>query len=81
MFADRMNSTEQYRKLVYKSLAALVWAKSHCLKAKFIVKTDDDMIMDHHGAAASLDSIKEEDVDSLNGPVFPNEKPNRDLDY
>lgn len=34
---------DSYANLTYKTISALQWSKDHCQKAKFVMKTDDDM--------------------------------------
>lgn len=34
---------DSYRNLTYKAIAALKWVKNYCRRAKFVLKTDDDV--------------------------------------
>lgn len=45
---------DHYRNLTYKHALALTWASSFCSRAKYILKMDDDMMVDLWGLAAML---------------------------
>ena len=39
---------DDYKNLTYKAIMSMKWVSMYCQKAKFIVKTDDDVIIDMH---------------------------------
>ncbi|XP_063595696.1 beta-1,3-galactosyltransferase 4-like [Penaeus indicus] len=45
---------DHYRNLTYKHALALTWASSFCSRAKYILKMDDDMMVDLWGLVAML---------------------------
>lgn len=45
---------DHYRNLTYKHALALTWASAFCSRAKYILKMDDDMMIDLWGLAAML---------------------------
>jgi len=45
---------DSYRNLTYKGIAALKWITNYCSRAKFVVKTDDDIFVNSFGLIARL---------------------------
>ena len=42
------NFTDTYRNLTYKAISGLRWVNDHCSNAKYVMKTDDDIMVDIH---------------------------------
>lgn len=76
------NFVEAYRNLTYKHVMGLRWASStrHCIKTKFIIKMDDDIVVDFFSIANYLNDPKFNGIENrqfLAGYVFSNVIPIR----
>ena len=56
------NFIDSYRNLTYKGIAALKWISTYCSNSKFILKVDDDMIVDIFAILEHLKSISHHNV-------------------
>ncbi|KAJ8927095.1 hypothetical protein NQ314_020367 [Rhamnusium bicolor] len=52
------NFIEAYRNLTYKHMMGLKWAKENCYKAKFVIKMDDDIVVNVERIPDLLKSLK-----------------------
>lgn len=50
---------DSYRNLTYKAIAALKWASLYCSHAQYVLKADDDILIDIH---ALMDYLNSEEV-------------------
>ena len=50
---------DSYRNLTYKAVAALKWTSIYCDRAKYVLKADDDILIDIH---ALMDYLNSEEV-------------------
>lgn len=75
------NFVEAYRNLTYKHVMGLRWSSSHtCIKSKFIMKMDDDIVVDFFYVANYLSDPKfngNANRQFLSGYVFANVVPIR----
>lgn len=75
------NFVEAYRNLTYKHVMGLRWSSSHtCIKTKFIIKMDDDIVVDFFYLANYLNDPKFSEIANrqfLAGYVFSNVIPIR----
>ncbi|CAH1400930.1 unnamed protein product [Nezara viridula] len=67
------NFVESYRNLTYKHLMGLKWATKYCKNVKFVIKTDDDILVDLY----SLLDIIENKKFQLMGYVLKDMRPIR----
>ena len=51
------NFIDSYRNLTYKGIAALKWISTYCSKTNFLLKVDDDMIVDTFALIDHLKSL------------------------
>ncbi|XP_037041951.1 beta-1,3-galactosyltransferase 1-like isoform X2 [Bradysia coprophila] len=67
-FADTMmgDFVDSYRNLTLKTIMAYEWLTEHCRQAQFVVKTDDDVIVDIFKLTHQLDSFSPADMASSN---------------
>ncbi|KAL1509868.1 hypothetical protein ABEB36_004540 [Hypothenemus hampei] len=75
------NFTEAYRNLTYKHVMGLKWAGKYCSKAKYVVKMDDDTVINISnlkGMLNSLHAIQNEDF--IAGYKLEHMKPIRNSD-
>ena len=53
------NFVDSYRNLTYKGIAALKWISNYCTNTKFVLKADDDMIIDMFAVLKHLKSLSD----------------------
>lgn len=53
---------DSYRNLTYKGIAALKWISNYCNKTKFVLKADDDMIIDMFAVLKHLKSLSDHNM-------------------
>ena len=53
------NFTDTYRNLTYKAVTALRWVSDYCSNATFVLKTDDDIVVDIHRVVRLMKSYIE----------------------
>ena len=53
------NFGDSYRNLTYKGIAALKWVSNYCTNTKFVLKADDDMIIDMFALLKHLKSLSD----------------------
>ncbi|XP_050300506.1 beta-1,3-galactosyltransferase 5 [Anthonomus grandis grandis] len=52
------NFTEAYRNLTYKHVMGLKWASTYCPKAKYVIKMDDDTVVNMYKLKTILSTLK-----------------------
>lgn len=60
------NFDDNYRNLTLKSIMAYEWLTSYCRQAQFVVKTDDDVMVNVYRLTEELSSWSQTDVSSSN---------------
>ncbi|XP_053697604.1 beta-1,3-galactosyltransferase 5 [Sabethes cyaneus] len=69
------NFTEAYRNLTFKHVMSLKWATEHCIRAKFLIKMDDDIVFDPFYIQNHLSDLGQQNQKSLlAGFMFTNKK-------
>lgn len=60
MYRDliRGNFVDSYNNLTLKTMSSLEWTARHCLRAKYVLKTDDDMFINVPKLLAFVDTLK-----------------------
>lgn len=71
------NFQEAYRNLTYKHLMGLKWAVSMCLNIKYVIKMDDDIIVDMYSLLNVINVKFYKHKSSIVGYVFNNMRPIR----
>ncbi|XP_058824716.1 beta-1,3-galactosyltransferase 5 [Topomyia yanbarensis] len=67
--------TEAYRNLTYKHVMSLKWATEHCMRAKFLIKMDDDIVFDPFYIQNHLSDLDQQNKQLLlAGFTFTNKK-------
>lgn len=72
------NFREDYRNLTYKHVMGLRWAGKHCPGTKFVVKMDDDIVIDVRRTIDLLKSFKFPSPDYIAGYILKGMEPKRD---
>lgn len=52
------NFLDSYRNLTFKAIAGLKWVSKHCGNATYVIKSDDDILIDMHPFMQQLNSTK-----------------------
>ncbi|KAG4077302.1 hypothetical protein HA402_009931 [Bradysia odoriphaga] len=67
---------DHYRNLTLKAIMAFEWLTTHCRQARFLIKTDDDVVINIYRLTKEMDSWTEEEVNSQNiwCPLHRNER-------
>ena len=68
------NFYEAYRNLTYKHLMGLKWATENCRDSSFIVKQDDDIVVNIYDIIDKITTLKSQGADVFAGHVFRNMK-------
>lgn len=63
--------TESYKSLTYKHLMGLEWAATFCQNAMFVLKQDDDIIVDYFQLHHLLTSEKSKLGEKITNPLLP----------
>lgn len=68
IFGDMVQESfmDTYRNLTLKSIMGVKWAATYCSKAKFILKVDDDVIVNVHYLTKYLDQLVEKETHVTN---------------
>lgn len=70
------NFTEAYRNLTYKHYMGLKWSRDHCASAKYVVKMDDDIVINFYVLFNIINQFKNHF--HLMGHIITDMKPIRD---
>lgn len=68
------NFTDTYRNLTYKAIAGLKWVSQNCPNTVYVLKTDDDIVVDIHRVVRLMKSYIEHKwgkTDILAGYIWP----------
>ncbi|XP_035707484.1 lactosylceramide 1,3-N-acetyl-beta-D-glucosaminyltransferase isoform X2 [Folsomia candida] len=70
---------DTYRRLTLKTLHMLDWASTYCMKARYFLKTDDDMFLNIPKILDFIETIKDDDEQQpkIYGHVFSGHLPKR----
>lgn len=73
------NFKEAYRNLTYKHVMGLLWVREYCQNTKFVIKMDDDIVVNVERIPLLLSSLKlPENKPFITGYILRNMKPIRE---
>lgn len=72
------NFYESYRNLTYKHVMGHKWIAEFCPNVNFVIKMDDDIVVDLYKMKKILSNFKWKDRDVMAGYIFKNMKPIRE---
>ncbi|KAK7072114.1 hypothetical protein SK128_014352 [Halocaridina rubra] len=64
----QLDFVDSYKNLSYKGVSALQWISEHCMHPQWILKSDDDMIINVFGLTAYLDFYSKQEAISKQEP-------------
>ncbi|XP_069678932.1 beta-1,3-galactosyltransferase 5 [Periplaneta americana] len=72
------NFKEAYRNLTYKHVMGLQWATTYCHQAQYIIKMDDDIVVDFYRLINVINSIAQNQIPLLMGYLLKDTMPVRE---
>lgn len=72
------NFKEAYRNLTYKHMMGLQWVTHYCQQARYVIKMDDDIVVDFYRLTSVMNSIVQEHRPLLMGYLLKGTRPVRE---